>query len=302
MTQAARLLPVLLLAACVGGCHTGPRQAAPQPGRYVVGEPYQTGGLWRYPREQFEYADTGLAAVAGAHAPQTANGETYDPTALAAGHRTLQLPALARVTSLETGRAVLVRINDRGPADPGRLIELTPRAAELLGGGKGPLRVRVQLLEAESRAMAGALAEVPLLSVATAPRGGVQAESLAPPPGARQAVRVRGAAAGPVAQATGNAAVPTVPLRLPEQVWQQPADPGLLYIECGSFARLEYARVMQHTLAGLGPQVSTDYNAPRERAFRVRIGPFADTTQADAMLDRTLRAGVSDARIVVDSR
>ena len=283
-----------------GGFGGGP---APVP-HYVVGEPYQTGDVWHYPHEQFDYADTGLATVADRRPGPTADGEAFDQGVLAAAHRTLQLPALARVTNLQTGRAVLVRLNDRGPAAPGRLIAVTRRAAELLGApGSAPFPVRVELLEAESRQLAGALAPAAALSVTSAPVSTVQSETLAPPPGAAQSGRVRVAAAGPPVPVAMLVAAPVaVPLRLPEQVWQGPASPGSLYVECGSFARQQYASIMQQRLAGLGARLSTDYYAPRDAAFRVRIGPLRDVAAADAALDQALRAGVSDARIIVDER
>ena len=89
----------------------------------------------------------------GDHAPLTADGEAFDPTALAAGHQTVQLPAIARVTNIENGRQILLRINDRGPAALGRILELTPRAAELLQATDGT-RIRVQVLTVESRSLA----------------------------------------------------------------------------------------------------------------------------------------------------
>jgi len=294
-------IAILLLALALAGCV---RPAAPPPAapHYVLGEPYQTGSVWRYPREQFAYADTGLAMVASPKAGLTADGEVFDQGALAAGHRTLQLPALAQVTDLETGRSVLVRLNDRGPENPGRLIALTRRAADLLGAsGSAPFRVRVRLMEAESRQLAATMVTVAPLSVATAPRGTVAAENLAPPTGAAQSDRGRVAAAGPSVAAVQEGAAPAgVPLRLPEQVWQGTPAPGTLYVECGTFARREYAAIMERELVELGARVSTDYNAPRDAAWRVRIGPLRDTAEADAALDRALRAGVSDARIVVD--
>ena len=300
MSRAA-LLP-LALALALAGCGMQGRPPQPAP-HYVVGEPYRAGEVWRYPREQFAYTDTGLAVVTNRGEGLTADGELFDQGMLAAAHRTLQLPALARVTNLETGRAVLVRINDRGPEDPGRLIALTRRAATLLGAsGSAPFRVRVQLMEAESRQLATAMATAAPLQVAVAPRGTVAQESLAPPAGAVQSGRGRVAPGGPsVAAAPVAAASASVPLRLPEQVWQGTPAPGALYVECGTFARQEYAAIMQNTLAGLGARVSTDYNAPRDAAWRVRIGPLRDPAEADAALDRALRAGVSDARIVVDS-
>jgi len=99
-------LALLLLALVVAGCvpRGAPVQSSPH---YVVGEPYQAGGIWRYPREQFTYIDAGLAVVADRVAGLTADGEAFDQGVLAAAHRTLQLPALARVTNLENGRAVL---------------------------------------------------------------------------------------------------------------------------------------------------------------------------------------------------
>ena len=99
----------------------------------MLGAPYQAGGVWYYPRESYEGQETGLATVyPSGHAELTADGEVFDQTALAAAHQTLQLPAIARLTNLENGRQVLVRINDRGPATPHRLIEVTRRTATLL--------------------------------------------------------------------------------------------------------------------------------------------------------------------------
>jgi rare lipoprotein A len=295
---------LLLLAASLAGCDTGgPPAPVPLP-HYVVGEPYQAGGVWRYPREQFAYRDTGLAIllVREPGAALTADGEAFDPDALAAAHRTLQLPALARVTNLETGRAVLVRLNDRGPAAPGRLIAVTRRAADLLGAaGSAPFRVRVEVLETESRQLAAALAVAAPLEVAAAPVDTVQAETLAPPAGAAPSGRGLVAAAGPVVPAAPATTAPAAaPARLPEQVWQTAPSPGALFVECGSFARPQYAAIMQRRLAALGARVSTDPAAPRDAAWRVRIGPLRDAAEADATLDRALAAGVSDARIIVD--
>ena len=308
MSRAVRLLAGSL-AACLplglAGC--GPRHGASVPvaaPHYVLGAPYQAGGVWRYPREQFATSEAGLAIVATRQPGLTADGEVFDQGVLAAAHRTLQLPALARVTDLQTGRAVLVRINDRGPPEPGRLIALTRRAAELLGeSGSAPFRVRLELQEAESRQLAGAMAPAPVLEVVAAPHDTVQAESLEPPAGAAQSSRGRTAAAGPSVAAVSSVAVPeAVPLRLPERVWQGTPAPGVLYVECGTFARAQYATIMQRRLAGLGAQAVSNPLAAGDAAYQVRIGPLRDIAEADATLDRALRAGVSDARIIVDDR
>ncbi|MBD0272989.1 MAG: sporulation and cell division repeat protein, partial [Acetobacteraceae bacterium] len=104
------------------------------------------GGAWSYPREDYALAESGLAVVLpdGARGRRTANGEVYDPAALVAAHRTLQLPAVVRVWNLDTGREARVRVNDRGPEAPGRVIGLSRRAAALLGVVPGePARVRI---------------------------------------------------------------------------------------------------------------------------------------------------------------
>jgi rare lipoprotein A len=296
------------LAACVAlsalaGCalglsHTG----APAP-HYELGQPYQADGVWHYPRVQFDLDETGLAVATTRNSGLTADGEAADPTALAAAHPTLQLPALARVTNLDTGLQVLVRVNDRGPAQRGRAIALTPRAMALLGGGgKAVLRVRVQVLETESRALAGAVApsDAPALAVAAAPEGEVNSESLAPPPGVQQAMP-RTIQTGPQPRPTATtAAGAPIPLRLPEQVWRVPPHPGALFVELGTFGRPEYAEQMRQRLAFLGAKASANYDAPRDRAFRVQIGPLPDAAAADAALTRALQAGVEQARILVE--
>ena len=160
----------------------------------------------------------------------TADGEAFDQGALAAAHRTLQLPALARVTNLETGRSVLVRINDRGPDKPGRLIALTRAPLALLGASPAaPFRVRVQLMEAESRQLAAGLAGGGAVAGGHRPaRRGARPRRWRRRPGA--AASGRGAGARAVAQRRGRAAGgsgrPAVPLRLPEQVWQGPRRSG----------------------------------------------------------------------------
>ncbi|MDE2576582.1 MAG: SPOR domain-containing protein, partial [Rhodospirillales bacterium] len=276
------LLALLALVGCVRG---GP----PATLHYVVGRPYQAGGVWFYPHEDFARDETGLATVyAGGHAAATADGERFDQSALAAGHPTLQLPALARLTNLENGRQILVRINDRGPADPARMMVITRRAALLLAvADPRAVRMRLQVLPDESRQMAASLhADGPALKVAAAPEAGVTTESLAPPPGTHQGAGAAPPAAIAVAAPRAGPAIAAVPLRLPEAVTQGPARPGQLEIDCGDFSQPAYADVLRARLAALGARATTSYDAPRDRAYMVRIGPLANVAAADAMLQR----------------
>lgn len=128
-------------------------------GTYKIGKPYRVGSVWYYPTEDFRMTETGIASWYGPdfHGKRTANGERYDQHELTAAHRTLQMPSLVRVTNLENGRSVVVRINDRGPFAHGRIIDVSKRAAELLGFiGKGTARVRLEVLTRESKQMSEA--------------------------------------------------------------------------------------------------------------------------------------------------
>jgi rare lipoprotein A len=290
------LVPLAAIAACAP-------QPVPQP-RYMVGAPYELGGVWSYPREDFGLVQTGLGSVAAdtRAGRRTSNGEVHDPQALTAAHRTLQLPAILRVTNLETGLEIEVRVNDRGPANPGRVLELSRRAAELIGlrpGGVAQLRIAV--VPEASQALAAALPneEAPRLAVATAPVAAVQREDLAPPPGAAQAALVRQARALPGAAASPASAAPAAaapPSRLPERVTRVPARPGRLHVEAATFGRRDLA---EQQAARIGGGVEAIGLRGRQN-FRVRIGPLASVAEADRALERTLRAGVSEARILVD--
>ncbi len=134
-------------------------ETARSEGNYKVGKPYKIDGRWYHPKEDFDLVETGMASWYGPgfHAKRTANGEIYDQNKLTAAHRTLQMPSLVQVTNLENGRSVVVRVNDRGPYKNNRIIDVSKRAAELLGfKGQGTAKVRIRVLDEESKIMASA--------------------------------------------------------------------------------------------------------------------------------------------------
>lgn len=284
------------LALLTFGCNTHPLKPDPH---YVLGKPYQTGSIWYYPKEAFDIDETGLAAVARDGSPRlTTDGEVFDQTALAAAHPTIQLPAIARLTNLENGRQVVVRINDRGSGDPHRLVEITKRTALLLAIPPGSVaRVRLQLLSRESHAAADALPGAPSLAISAAPRGRVEVAELPPPPGVRQG----NGRALPVAPVMGPpevvAAAP--PLRLPEAVIQTAPQPGRLVVQLDTFDEYQYAAVQRSKMASAGARIVAVVNGRRHR-FRVEVGPLPNVAQADAIVDQALASGVPDARIVVE--
>ena len=161
----AMLLGCLVLANCSSsskltsrvdpkyGVSASPRVVEPgQPvpkggGVYRVGKPYLVGGREYVPEENRHYRAEGLASWYGDdfHGRLTANGEVYDMEAISAAHPTMPMPSYARVTNLATGKSLIVRINDRGPYHANREIDVSSKAAELLGfKGHGVTRVRVE--------------------------------------------------------------------------------------------------------------------------------------------------------------
>ncbi len=115
-------------------------------GHYTVGQPYRVAGRTYVPRDNPRYSKVGLASWYGAafHGRLTANGEVYDVNGLTAAHPTLPLPSYVRVTDLENGRSLVVRVNDRGPFAHDRLIDVSSRVADILGFKRqGTAKVRV---------------------------------------------------------------------------------------------------------------------------------------------------------------
>ena len=134
------------------GVKASPRVVANGPvpkggGRFMVGNPYQVKGQWYFPKEDYGYNKIGIASWYGSafHGRLTANGEVYDQQSLTAAHPTFPLPSYARVTNVETGSSIIVRVNDRGPYHPGRIIDLSNKTAQMLDlqhSGTGDVRVQ----------------------------------------------------------------------------------------------------------------------------------------------------------------
>lgn len=288
-----------------GGClalvlaATGCTPALKPDPHYVLGKPYQAGAVWFYPRESFDLDETGIAAVAKTSAPRlTTDGEVFDQTALAAGHATIQLPAIARLTNLENGREVTVRLNDRGSCDPHRLLDVTSRTALLLDmSPNGLARVRLQVLPNESHAAADALPGAPSLALTAAPRGSVQVAELAPPPGIRSD-NGRTLPAAP-AVVPEQAATSAPPMRLPEVITQITPRPGRLVVRLDTFDNYQYAAVQRAKMGWNNTNIVTVFEGRTQR-FRVEVGPLPNIAAADAVLDRALASGIPDARIMVD--
>ncbi len=148
------LLGALILSGCSGGIETprpGPQRGTDKP--YKITNSFMK-DQWFHPQKHLEYDDIGLASWYGPgfHTKKTSTGETYDQHGLTAAHRTLPLPAIVKVTNLENGKSIVVKVNDRGPfTGDDRILDLTLTAAKQLGfHHKGLAKVKVQTLVPES--------------------------------------------------------------------------------------------------------------------------------------------------------
>lgn len=287
LTRAALLMAVFsLLGACASNA-ARPSGAVPySPGATITGaaliaagaanpapivsgtlRPYQIAGRWYYPAHDARYDEVGLASWYGEafNGRPTATGEIFDMHALTAAHKTLPLPALVEVTSLDTGRSAILRLNDRGPFVDGRIIDLSRGAAQELGilnQGLGRVRVRY---------------------VGPAPR--------------LEGRPVRYASATP-----GASAPPTQPP--PPPIHAPPLEPppiptplaGGHRVQAGSFASRANAEAAARAL-GDRARVETVQTAAGT-FHRVVVGPFDDPLQAERARTAAVALGYGDAFVI----
>ena len=126
----------LIITSCSPNISNYPYKKSPfSGGEYKIGEPYQIEGRTFYPEERFDYIERGVASWYGPnfHKKKTANGEVFDMNLLTAAHKTLQLPSLVKVTNIENNRSLILRVNDRGPFVKSRIIDVSKKAASILG-------------------------------------------------------------------------------------------------------------------------------------------------------------------------
>jgi rare lipoprotein A len=364
----ALLCALLLLSGCAGGgrqesTKLGPRivklgQPVPKGGGiYKVGSPYRLNGRRYVPREVDRYDAKGVASWYGEmfHGRRTANGEIYNMEALTAAHPTLPLPSLARVTNLDTGRSLVVRVNDRGPYVGGRAIDLSWAVASLLQvriAGTAP--VRIQYLgpaplsgddSYERRVLAQQRWAGPRVGFAASPAKAMRHQSAASAPvpddrgGTSSTDRDRrapaagdaafwpdetGAVSGPAPSAATAARRGTTPVARPMMADRTPAaapvaarPPGKIaalaparqypparngshrlqpaFVEAGLFPDPLLAERLAATLTDLAPVAVEPETVGGATLHRLRVGPFATQTEAEAAVFRMRAAGMTGA-------
>jgi|UPI00068DADB5 rare lipoprotein A len=284
----------------------------PVAGHYKVGNPYQIQGVWYYPAEDFEYVETGIASWYGPqfHGKPTANGEVFDMNQVSAAHRTLPLPSWVRVTNLENGRSLEVRVNDRGPFAHGRILDMSRRGAQLLGFEKqGTARVKVEILKDQSLALKNSMVnqiaakDSPIKSAGMA-KPQVSAQSLSVPDGGKAAAQP-----APVQRQVMASPEPMVqtPTREPQvqamsnTVRTFPVSETQMFVQAGAFSKFENANRVKASLAAVGGDVEVSQVLVNgQDFFRVRVGPVQDVARADQILENVIQAGYPAAKIIVE--
>lgn len=322
------ILATTCLAVTLAGCGGGSSYRGAygggtgEGGHYKVGKPYQVAGVWYYPREDERYDATGIGSWYGPqfHGKRTANGEIFDQEAITAAHPTLPMPVLARVTNLENGRSLIVRINDRGPFVAGREIDLSRRAAEILGyDRKGTAKVRVQYVGRAplpgqpglgATQYAGSVGETFVApkaqmdddekTVAAVGSSSIAASSLDAPTGVSTAPAPRVAALpAPVATSPQVQPLPEAPTQPVVQQVPVPVATGI-YVQVGAFQSVQNAERVRAQLTGYGNVQISQTMVQGTPYYRVRIGPLSDVPSADASLKSVVQNGHAGARIVVE--
>ncbi len=278
-------------------------------------KPYEVLGQTYVPLQgDAPLVERGLASWYGRkfHGRSTSNGETYNMYAMSAAHKTMPLPSFARVRNPANGREVVVRVNDRGPFHPGRVVDLSYTAALKLGllGGVGAVEVERITHEAirsgawrpaappadAARALAPVLRADPLPGRSQAP----------PPPGRLDDpigdLLQRTAAAAQAAEARRNvSAAPLPPETAAPALAAARAAPGF-WLQLGAFAQGEGALGFQRRVATEAPWLAPLLTVFSERSLhRLQAGPYASRAEALAAAQR-LRDSLQLVPAVVERR
>ena len=253
-------------------------------GIYKVGKPYKIAGEWYYPRENTKYDNIGIASWYGPkfQGRRTANGEIFDMNLLTAAHPTLPMPVMVQVTNLENGRSMKLRVNDRGPFKKNREIDLSRRAAEILGfKDKGTARVRVKYLH-----------RAPLYNQRGQLISGDESDSFVfDKP--YTPTRDRYVSAAPITEVETKSLdgqdLPSKKSVLPKQKY---------YVQLGVFSRKDSAEALRQKLGQIGQVEVSELTSGGRQVYRVRVGPVNSRVDANILVDDVLDNGHQDAFIL----
>jgi len=250
-------------------------------GIYKIGNPYVINGVRYIPKLDLSYDKTGIASWYGKafHGKRTANGEIYNMNGLTAAHKTLPMPTYVQVINLENGRSIVVRINDRGPFVNNRIIDMSKRGAELLGfKSQGITKVRVKVI------------------------GDTKESFISKKPKTSEEEKNQVIAA-PVKSVSSTPLKSDISLKNNKknsQIALEPLESNDIYIQFGSFNLYNNANKLAAQISPIGKANISSVIIKKQEFFRVRIGPISIIEEADKMLDRAIKNGFTNAKIIID--
>ena len=267
--------------------------------RYKIGDPYQVAGIWYYPERNLQYDETGVGSWYGDEfaGRLTANGEIFDPAKVSAAHKTLPMPSVVRVTNLDNGKSLVVRINDRGPFVSGRIIDLSREAARLIGyKDSGIARVRVQVLTEQSLKLER-LAKQGQFPESDFQEAVPESTAVSKPDVKLTARTTR---AQPVKRAPGQSALELLSRNRVGEVIQTSPVTTEIWVQIGAFHSKQNAEAVLARVSEFGQGQVTPTLRNGQTLYRSRLGPVQQVELADKLLADVLKMGFNGARIVVD--
>ena len=262
---------------------------------FKIGNSYQVQGVTYYPKKDLSYDETGIASWYGPkfHGRLTANGEIFNQNNITAAHKTLPLPSAVKVTNLENGLSIIVRINDRGPFVNQRIIDLSSEAAEkILMKQKGTALVRVQLLRSESillekLAKKGKFPEIDEIKKLTIP-----------PVNKPKGINVKVVDINKKNNKKTNLKIESIKRRL--KVLELNNKKFKIWIQIAAFSNIKSANILQEKFKEIQNINIHKVFIKGKDIFRVRVGPFLSIDKADSVYNFLIAKGMQGTKFIVE--
>ena len=257
---------------------------------YKIGNKYEVNGKFYYPKKDLFYSKSGIASWYGPkfHGKLTANGEIYNQNALTAAHKTLPLPSSVKVTNLENNKSVTLRINDRGPFVNDRIIDLSSKAADLLGlkkNGTGLVRVTIlqeQTIALEKLAKKGFFPEIKDLPKPDTPNVTIPKKTI---------VKVEGISKNYVKKINNKKI--NYDLKNLKSNYK-------IFIKLGVFTTLKSAKSMKKKLSYITKVKIYKNINDKKTYFHVKAGPYIIVNKVDKILSLLSSRGMQGAKIIIE--
>ena len=262
-------------------------------GNYKIGNPYLIDGVSYYPHEDYSYSEVGIASWYGPnfHGGKTSNGEVFDETKFTAAHRTLPMPSLVKVTNLENGTSINVKVNDRGPYARDRILDLSSAAADVLGvKQKGTARVKVEILPEQSKhlktlALASSNTDIYPIDISYSSSQIQKPEEVKP--------------VVDVANEKANETPTIVAPAMTSKASYSSTSAGDYFVQVAAYSTYEKAENLKKRLANIGTVKIFKAVVNGNILYKVRLGEFNTKEQAEQVQREVQNIGISGSRVIL---